>query len=105
MKKTNITIVVVLTASALLSACAGTTGSMAAGSDTAYMNASRGSASAHVSAAQEEQYARQQRLTAREIELENMKRRQGTDAIREGAGAVNSAAGALHSIRSLKGLF
>ncbi len=103
MKTINIILTTALVSA--LSACAGTTGSMAAGSDAKYMNASRGSAGAHISAAQEEQYARQQRLTAREIQLENMKRRQGTDAVREGAGAVNSAAGALHSINSLRGLF
>jgi len=104
MKNTNILMATLLVSSTMLTACGGA-GSMAAGSDTKYMNATRGSSAAHVSAAQEQQYARQQRLTAREIELENMKRRQGTDAIKEGASAVNSAAGALHSIDSLRSLF
>ena len=103
MKTANIILTAALAAT--LSACSGSTGSMAAGSDASYMNAKRGSAGAHISAAQEQQYARQQRLTAREIQLENMKRRQNTDAIKEGAGAVNSAAGALHSINSLRNLF
>jgi len=93
-----------LVSSALLTACGGS-GSMGAGSDAKYLNANRGSAGAHISDAQAKQYARQQRLTAREIQLENMKRRQSTDAIKEGAGAVNSAAGALHSIDSLRSLF
>ncbi len=105
MKNTKILMAALLVSSAMLTACGGTTGSMAAGSDTKYMNASRGSSAAHVSAAQEQQYARQQRLTAREIQLENMKRRQSTDAIKEGASAVNSAAGAIHSIDSLRNLF
>jgi len=105
MKNSKILMATLLVSSAMLTACGGTTGSMAAGSDTKYMNASRGSSAAHVSAAQEEQYARQQRLTAREIQLENMKRRQGTDAVKEGASAVNSAVGALHSIDSLRNLF
>ena len=100
MKKINI-IATLFVSSALLTltACSSGTGAMSAGADSKRLNATRGSKGAHISAAQEEQYARQQRLSAREIELENRKRRQGTDTIKEGASAVNSAAGALHSIR------
>ncbi len=104
MKKTNILMATLFASSVLLTACGGA-GSMGAGSDAKYLNANRGSSAAHISDAQAKQYARQQRLTARELQLENMKRRQTTDAVKEGAGAVNSAAGALHSINSLRNLF
>lgn len=104
MKKTTILLASIIFSSGLLTACGGS-GSMGAGSDAKHLKANRGAAGAHISDAEAKQYARQQRLTAREIELENMKRRQSTDAVNETAGAVNSATGALHSIRSLKGLF
>ena len=104
MTKSNLLVAALFASTTLLTACGGA-GSMGAGSDTKYMNATRGSASAHVSKAQAQQYARQQGLTAREIQLENMKRRQSTDAVKEGASAVNSATGALHSINSLRSLF
>lgn len=104
MKKTTVLLASMIILSGLLTACGGS-GSMGAGSDAKHLKANRGAAGAHISDAEAKQYARQQRLTAREIELENMKRRQTTDAVRETSGAVNSAAGALHSIRSLKGLF
>ena len=99
MKKIIILTASVLTLSTLLTACGGS------GANTKSMNASRGAAGSHVSSAQAQQYARQQQLEANEVRLENMKRRQSTDAIREGASAVNSAAGALHSLDSLRSLF
>ena len=104
MKKTTVLLASIFISSGLLTACGGS-GSMGSGSDAKYLKANRGAAGAHISDAEAKQYARQQRLTAREIELENMKRRQTTDAVNETAGAVNSAAGALHSIDSLRNLF
>ena len=80
-----------------------------AGADSAYLNKNRGAAGAQISAAEAEQYHRQQALAADEIRLENMKRRQTTDAIEEGASAASSASGAVmdgvDAIRSLKSLF
>jgi len=71
------------------------------GADTALMNKTRGSKNAQISKAQARQYARQQRLSADEIRLQNMKRRQSTDAVVEGAGATHSALGAFRDIKSL----
>ncbi len=80
-----------------------------AGIDSAYLNKNRGAAGAQISASEAEQYHRQQALTADEIRLENMKRRQTTDSIEEGASAASSTAGAIKdgvsAIRTLKGLF
>ena len=80
-----------------------------AGTDAAYLNANRGAAGAQISAKEAEQYHRQQALTADEIRLENMKRRQTTDSIEEGSSAASSASGAIQdgvgAIRSLKNLF
>jgi hypothetical protein len=80
-----------------------------AGMDSAYLNKNRGAAGAQISAEEARQYHRQQALTADEIRLENMKRRQTTDAIQEGASAASSTAGAIEdsvdAIRSLKDLF
>lgn len=80
-----------------------------AGMDSAYLNKNRGAEGAQISAAEAEQYRRQQALTADEIRLENMKRRQTTDSIEEGASAASSMSGAVMdgvgAIRSLKGLF
>jgi hypothetical protein len=80
-----------------------------AGMDSAYLNKTRGAAGAQISAAEAEQYHRQQALTADEIRLENMKRRQTTDAIEEGASAASSTSGAIRdgvgAINSLKSLF
>jgi len=72
------------------------------GADTALMNKTRGSKNAQVSAAQARQYSRQQRITADEIRLQNMKRRQSTDAVIEGGSALQSGIG---SINAVKGLF
>jgi len=71
------------------------------GADTALMNKTRGSKNAQISKAQARQYARQQRLSADEIRLQNMKRRQSTDAVVEGAGATHSALGVFRDIKSL----
>lgn len=80
-----------------------------AGMDSAYLNKNRGASGAQVSAAEAEQYSRQQGLSADEIRLENMKRHQTTDAIQEGANAANSvsnaASGAVGAINSIRGLF
>jgi len=75
------------------------------GADTALMNKTRGSKNAQVSKAQARQYARQQRLTADEIRLQNMKRRQSTDAVAEGAGATHDALGAIRDVRALFGKY
>jgi len=80
-----------------------------AGQDSAYLNANRGAPGAQISQAEAEQYHRQQALTADEIRLENMKRRQTTDSIEEGASAASSTSNAIKdsvgAIRSLKDLF
>jgi len=80
-----------------------------AGLDSAYLNKNRGAAGAQISEEEARQYHRQQALTADEIRLENMKRRQTTDAIQEGASAASSTAEAVKegvgAIRSLKDLF
>ncbi len=80
-----------------------------AGQDSAYLNTNRGAAGAQISKAEAEQYHRQQALTADEIRLENMKRRQTTDGIEEGASAASSTSSAIKNgvgaIRSLKDLF
>ena len=104
MKIHTLLITTLLVSPMLLTGCS-TSGSLAAGDDTKYVNAARGSTSAHVSSAQEEQYTRQQKIAKREIELENLKRRQTTDAITEGASAVSRAADALHKLDSLRGIF
>jgi hypothetical protein len=99
MKKISMLLITVCVLPTLLTACGGS------GANTKSLHSNRGAAGAHVNSAQAQQYARQQQLEANEVRLENMKRRQTTDAVREGASAVNSAAGALHSLESLRGLF
>ena len=75
-----------------------------AGMDTAYLNKNRGAAGAQISRDEAAQYSRQQRLSADEVRLENMKRRQTTDSITEKANAANSAASAVRNINwMLKG--
>ncbi len=80
-----------------------------AGVDSAYLNRNRGAIGAQISETEAEQYHRQQALTADEIRLENMKRRQITDSIEEGASAARSTAGAVKegvsAIRTIKSLF
>jgi len=75
------------------------------GADAAMMNGTRGSKNAQISKAQARQYSRQQRLSADEIRLQNMKRRQSTDAVREGSDAVHDGLGAIRDIRSLFGKY
>jgi aryl-alcohol dehydrogenase-like predicted oxidoreductase len=72
-----------------------------AGLDSAYLNKNRGASGAQISRAEARQYRRQQALSADEIRLENMKRRQGTDSVIEGASAANSATSALRNVNSL----
>jgi hypothetical protein len=72
-----------------------------AGLDSAYLNKNRGAAGAQISRAEARQYRRQQALTADEIRLENMKRRQVTDGIHENASAVQSTVGAIGSVTGL----
>lgn len=74
-----------------------------AGADSSYLNKNRGAAGAQISAAEAEQYSRQQGLTADEIRLENMKRHQTTDAIEEGSSATKSAVDAIQSVKGLLG--
>lgn len=89
----------------LISGCSPKT----AGSDSAYLNKNRGAAGAQISSAEAAQYRRQQGLSADEVRLENMKRRQATDSIEEGASAASSTSRAigdgLNTIRNLKDLF
>ena len=79
-----------------------------AGMDSGYLNKNRGAAGAQISKAEAEQYSRQQGLSADEIRLENMKRRQTTDSIREASDAASSASSATRSavgaIDSVRGL-
>lgn len=72
-----------------------------AGQDSAYLNQNRGAAGAQISAAEARQYRRQQALAADEVRLENMKRRQSTDAIREGASAASAATNAARNVKWL----
>jgi len=83
----------------LFSACTPKT----AGQDSAYLNANRGAEGAQITRAEARQYRRQQALTADEIRLENMKRRQDTDAIHEGASATRNTVGAIESVKRLLG--
>ena len=51
-----------------------TVGSLGAGSDAAYLNASRGRADAQISSAQAAQYSRQRQQVSEEMQLEQQKR-------------------------------
>ena len=89
---------------ALLQGCTPKT----AGLDSAYLNKNRGAAGAQISQTEANQYARQQRVSAEEIKLENMKRHQTTDGVIEAGQAASSASygimngvGAINSIKSL----
>jgi hypothetical protein len=99
MKSTYLVLTTLFISATLFSGCS------SSGADTASLNAKRGAPSAHVSSAQAQQYARQQRLEANEVRLENMKRRQATDAVNETSRAVNNASSAARSIDSLRSLF
>lgn len=74
-----------------------------AGLDSDYLNKNRGAEGAQISRDEARQYRRQQALTADEIRLENMKRRQTTDSIHEGASATRNTVGAIQSIKNLFG--
>ncbi len=74
-----------------------------AGQDSAYLNANRGAEGAQITRAEARQYRRQQALSADEVRLENMKRRQNTDSIQEGASATRSTVSAIQSIKNLFG--
>jgi hypothetical protein len=66
-------------------------GSLGAGSDTAYLNASRGRADAQVTAVQAEQYRRQQAIVSDEMALEQQKRQntlQNTNGLLQGIGTI-----------------
>ncbi len=58
------------------------------GADSAMLNQTRGNPNAQISEAQARQYSRQQRLSADEIRLQNMKRHQTTDSIHETTSVV-----------------
>lgn len=75
-----------------------------AGMDSAYLNKNRGADGAQITRDEARQYRRQQALSADEVRLENMKRRQTTDSIQEGASATRSAVGAIQSVKGLLGL-
>jgi hypothetical protein len=100
-KQTLLTIAVSFASIAMFQGC---TPKMA-GMDSAYLNKNRGAAGAQISRAEAAQYSRQQRLSADEIRLENMRRQQTTDAVKEGASATGAAAGAIHSIKGVLDLF
>ena len=66
-----------IASASLLSNCATNGPSVAglgAGSDAAYLNASRGRADAQISSVQAEQYSRQRRQVSEEMSLEQQKR-------------------------------
>jgi len=98
MKKIIILVAGAITLS-VLQGCAG--GSKTAGQDSAYLNKNRGAAGAQISRAEARQYRRQQALSADEVRLENMKRRQNTDAVVEGANAAGAAANAARNVKWL----
>jgi len=99
MKKIYSFLVVVVVSGAFFQGCTPKT----AGMDSAYLNKNRGAAGAQISAKEAQQYSRQQRLTADEIRIENMKRHQKTDAIEEGSSAIRSGVGAINSVKGLLG--
>ena len=72
-----------------------------AGLDSSYLNNNRGAEGAQITQAEARQYKRQQNLTADEIRLENMKRHQGSDAVKESSSALDSAADAVKNALSI----
>jgi hypothetical protein len=75
----------ILTAAALLTGCQSTlpsVGALGAGSDSGYINASRGRLDAQMSEAQAQQYQRQHKVVSGEIDLEAKKRQHTHDNIR-----------------------
>ncbi|GAA5482496.1 NGK_0946 family protein [Haloferula sargassicola] len=79
MKRHNTRILFSLAGAAFLLASCTTGGptvaSLGAGSDSAYLNASRGRADAQISEQQAQQYSRQRQQVAEEMGLEQQKRR------------------------------
>ena len=71
------------------------------GADAALLNQTRGHKNAQISKAQARQYARQQRLAADEVRLQNMKRRQTTDAIHESSDAVHDTTSVVRDVKNL----
>ncbi len=68
-------------------------GSYGAGSDAAYLNASRGRADAQMTAAQAEQYRRQRQSVSEELDLEQKKRANtinNTNGILQGIGTISN---------------
>jgi hypothetical protein len=104
MKRVKQTLLTIAVSFASISMFQGCTPKIA-GMDSAYINKNRGAAGAQISQAEAKQYSRQQRLSADEIRLENMRRHQTTDAIQEGASATGAAAGAIHNIKGVLNLF
>ena len=77
------------------SACAVTpsgpsAGSLGAGSDTAYLNASRGRSDAQITKDQAEQYNRQRDQVKGEMELEQAKRNQTTANVKDTISTIGS---------------
>ncbi|MDD5275725.1 MAG: hypothetical protein PHR16_06555 [Methylovulum sp.] len=68
--------------------------SYGAGSDTAYLNASRGRADAQVTEAQVEQYRRQQAIVGDEMALEQQKR----------DNTLNNTRGILQNLQLIRGI-
>ena len=85
----------------LFSLFQGCTTPKTAGLDSAYLNKNRGAPDAQISRAEARQYRRQQALSADEVRLENMKRRQTTDSMHENASAVSHTASATRNVRNL----
>jgi hypothetical protein len=65
-------------------------GSLGPGSDTAYLNASRGRADAQVTKDQAEQYDRQRQQVKGELELEQAKRDQSVSNIKDTISTIGS---------------
>jgi hypothetical protein len=100
MMKKIILVATTLATFALLQGCTPKT----AGMDTAYLNKNRGAEGAQISREEAAQYSRQQRLSADEVRLENMKRHQTTDSITEKANAASSVTNAARNLNwMLKG--
>jgi len=98
MKKIKLfTLTTLITTSFALIGCTPKT----AGMDSAYLNKNRGAAGAQISREEAAQYSRQQRLSADEVRLENMKRHQTTDSITEKANAASSVTNAARNLNNL----
>lgn len=99
MKKIILSAMGIILSAHLITGCVATPagptiGSYGAGSDTAYLNASRGRADAQVTQAQVDQYKQQQAIVADEMALEQKKR----------ANMINNTQGILQTIQTFRGL-